>query len=384
MKNARLTGQQLGFKNFDYVNYFSATVEDTADKIARKSSDEKVKTNALIWKMNAIPACYTATVHHDPLIILLELWSLSAQMEQYFTTGAGRDLFGEQQPLAIDASKKLTAAAVAIAKELAPPESFERGRTLVDNWVQTHPLSNPLFARDSIVEAFSKEVHKESGSPFSALRGMDERLDDLTARMTIYAAFIPKQARWQAELMLSGVPDELVDIQESAFKAVKEERIAVMDAINNQRVETLDQIQRERIAAMKDLEAISLKVTNDAAALIQPTLSHERVAAIGAIDAMANRSLSVINSALKTERLAVVDSINGQRIDTQEFLRAERVATTKDVEQIALKTVDHAFAKIYWLLAALYLATILGGIVLIMVWKMRPRGAAHNLAQERF
>ncbi len=57
--------QNLRYKVFGYVGVFSATVEDSSDAIARATADSTARKNALLWKMNAIPAGLTATVHPD-------------------------------------------------------------------------------------------------------------------------------------------------------------------------------------------------------------------------------------------------------------------------------------------------------------------------------
>ncbi len=198
-----------------------------------------------------------------------------------------------------------------------------------------------------------------------ALGGLEDRVDSLTARLTVYGAFMPKLVRWHAELMLLGVPDTMIAVQDRVLQSVQHERRALIDAIDHQRVEAFDQIREERIALIKDLEVASARTIRDATSAIQPQIERERTAALAAIDEMRIQSLK--------EMRDILVSVDDKRLDTLEYIHGERVATTRDAEQIAIKTVDHAFRRLYGVLAVIYLATFAGAAILIVLWKKLAR-----------
>ena len=62
-------------------------------------------------------------------------------------------------------------------------------------------------------------------------------------------------------------------------------------------------------------------------------------------------------------------TINQRWLETLKYTRAEREAATKDAEQIAMRAVDRTFQQLYQLMAILFLATLAGGAILIVLWR---------------
>jgi len=353
--------QGLRYRVLGYVGLFAATVEGTADAIGAASTDTNIRKNALLWKMNAIPAGLTATVHPDALATLLDVWTLSAQMERYFSDGAGTGLFGAHQRLAIVASRELTSSAVVLLRDFMPPDLFDKAMTLGGEWVAAHPLKTQLFARDSAVELVAPLMANQGGSALSAIGGVEDRIDSLTARITIYGPFIPKLLRWQADLMVMDVPDTLITVEARLLQSVQDERKAVTDAIDQQRRASFDQIRDERIAFTKDLEATAARTIRDASSVLEPVVDRESAAALNALEVMRLQSVKDVREFLIT--------LNQRWLDTLTYTRGEREAATKDAEQIAIKSVDRAFHQLYQLVAVLFVATFVAGALLIVLWK---------------
>jgi hypothetical protein len=91
----------------DTSDRFAGVIEVSADEIIAGTDDPQVRYNALIWKSRAIPVGFDAVFQSDPLVAVLDSWAFAEQLRQYFTTGAGKDLFGDQQPIAIRATDLL-------------------------------------------------------------------------------------------------------------------------------------------------------------------------------------------------------------------------------------------------------------------------------------
>src|SRR5207344_3328133 len=68
---------------------------------------------------------------------------------------------------------------------------------------QEHHLQASLAGRQSFdPERISKLKESDLGT-MGSIKALGESLGDLTARLDAYNAYLPKQARWQAELLLN-------------------------------------------------------------------------------------------------------------------------------------------------------------------------------------
>jgi hypothetical protein len=78
----------------ELTGIFSGTIEQAADQIIAASPANEIKRHALLWKINGIPAAYGALFQPDPAIAIIDTWSFSMQMVDYFERGPGKADFG--------------------------------------------------------------------------------------------------------------------------------------------------------------------------------------------------------------------------------------------------------------------------------------------------
>jgi hypothetical protein len=57
----------------DYVSQFADRIEQAADEILSQTSDPQIRRNALLWKSNAMTACFRAALRPDPLAAYLDI-----------------------------------------------------------------------------------------------------------------------------------------------------------------------------------------------------------------------------------------------------------------------------------------------------------------------
>ena len=91
----RVRAVQLG-------RHFAIEIERAADSIRAVTDEPAVRRHALLWKMYAIPAAHEAVLLPDPAMSIMDIWAFAKQMERYFDGGAGRDVFGAHQQIALD------------------------------------------------------------------------------------------------------------------------------------------------------------------------------------------------------------------------------------------------------------------------------------------
>jgi len=259
-------------------------IEEVADEIAAQSPDAATRRRALLWKIEVIPAFYQALFYSESLVGVLDAWSLSIQLEHAVASDAWREQMGPLQPRAAGATHRIRMKIEAAVKGTAvDSEGFERGRAAVERWAREHPIVGPISSRSSIRPELVRMA--EGGldiSVFQVMADMPATVADLATRMDIYAAYLPKAARWQAELMAGDFTDRaetqrvlatLASVErltegtnvllspaglrgalDDAGGQIRAERIAALASIDEQRVETLAYLTRERVAVVADID----------------------------------------------------------------------------------------------------------------------------------
>jgi hypothetical protein len=322
-------------------------IETTADQIGAQSPDAASRRRALLWKIEVIPAFYQALFYSDPLAAVLDSWSLSIQLEEAVSSGAWREQLGSLQPIAADAAHRIRMQIETGAKATAKTaEGFDRTKVAVERWAREHPITGPISSRPSILPELTRMAAGGLDvSVFQVVADLPASIADLATRMDIYAAFLPKSARWQAELMAGDFADR-------------------------------SEMQRV-LATLASVE----KLTERTNALLSPAGLRE--------------ALATASGQVRAEAVAALASVDQQRVDTLAYVTRERVAVFADidrerdalvrqVEELRLKVrsdVDELSGRaIRQAAVAIALLLVLAaGLTLIVLWlasRMRARGSA--------
>src|SRR5580692_7869737 len=178
---------------------FDLAIEQTADEIADKDKDRAVGLNALRWKIGATGASQRAASQVLPMVGLLDLWALSAQMQAYLTEGNGSSLFRRQQTRAVTLAADLEREARALVQEVTEPQEFDEDRRFVGQYVRTYPIEGLDFSRASLVDLWVREKGSKTGLTAS-LGTVPEAVSDAVDVMRMYGDSAPSLALWRAEL----------------------------------------------------------------------------------------------------------------------------------------------------------------------------------------
>jgi len=204
-----------------------------------------------------------------------------------------------------------------------------------------------------------------------SVSALTEGIGDISARVDVYIAYLPKQARWQAEYLIGGmiggdsgdfggvIADftQLSNAVESIAGTVDE----LPATITAQRLAVFQEIQQERLAV---LAAISREMQ-------------------GAFRFATNDGLTAVSHLVQQERMAVLAAVSAERIAAFESLREERIATMDQVEVMVQdivddslkRVVDHAFLRLAQLLIVLVVILGIGALLLARTLR-RNRSAA--------
>jgi len=250
---------------------FMSDVELAADSVAGMADDPRVRYNALAWKANAIPAIQRAVYHPDPLISFADGWTLLVQMIDYFETGGGRFLFGDQQDFVVSSLRDGESRIRANLTRVGAGPSATALDSLVHAFAAEYPLTNDLYLRPPVTMAAADVLGEERGGGLSSLGSMTEMAQDAQQMALVLASYTPKQVAWQSELLIADMTDstrltpllqaiddmevvsataefmritpELIASERAAvFREIAAERLAVMEEISQLRNETLVQV----------------------------------------------------------------------------------------------------------------------------------------------
>ena len=325
-----MTGRRIRIGATNLLNVSTSIVELTADSIITATTDPGVRYNALVWKANAIPAYQRAMFHPDPLVSFVDGWTLTVQMREYFETGGGRDLFGAQQPVAVTASQRLEAATDSAVAARMESEVYGRLRRFVYAWAEQQPLDNPLFLRRSVAEVVADVLGAERLGGMRTLGSMAEMAQDAQQMALVFASQMPKEVRWQSELLIASLTDSL---RFSSLLAAIEQMEVLRETSHFLR-EAPNLLAKERAAAFREI-------------------NEERLETLREFDRQRARTLQELMAWASDEREAML-------AEMARMVAGEREAVFTDVEAITRGVVDHIFLRLVQVGAVLVVLAFVG------------------------
>jgi hypothetical protein len=296
----RMSREELRARNYDFVVRVAGYVETVAWEITQSSADVEVGRDALYWAASLVPAVQSAVFRSDPAAGLIDAWALCVQQRDYFEDGLGKDLFGEWHYMAVDASIKMLEAVEQIARGIGGPDDFARMKDNVETWAADNPIETVLLTRESTAPLTAAALGPAGGGTFAAVGNMADEVRDLSTRISVYSELLPKQARWQAALLLTaesngvGILQTLRDMQGLTrdLKGVTALLDSVPQMISAERAAVMSDVTAERIAVMRELanmlEATLVAVERERMT-VMADISQERIAALQELDAIAVR-----------------------------------------------------------------------------------------------
>lgn len=328
----------------DLAERLSGRIEETTNQIRRDTKDPVIRRRALTARIEAIPSLYAAAYRADPLEAAMDVWALAFQMSQLVTEGEGRDFYGQQQPLVRELAQEVLADADAVVKDIATnPGAFADARARIEGWAKRHPIERNFTARASIA-AYMAEMRSERDA-FVAVGAATDTLENLSQRLNTYAAQLPKQARWQAELLVADMTTE-PDVA------------AVLSDVH-----ALGATARSANELIGDVP----ELLGGAGSPVRELLAAERRAVLEGVDAQRRQTLEYVTA----ERLATLAVLREERVAVVEALHQERVETLKEVDAIKTRAVESAVGGLrdlvdyaLWRVAALLFALMLAAATL--------------------
>jgi len=344
---SEVSSREIRIRTTEYAMMFSQTVEIAADSILSLTRDRDVARNALIWKSYAVPAIYRSATLPDPLMAWIDSRVLTYQMRDFFAAGEGSELFGDQQPIVLEATRFIEGQ-LERARELAGAKTGTELDDEIRQFAHENPLDNLYFFRHSPVELLAKYLGQDQLSGLQAVGSMTELMEELSMRLNTYTEILPRAGRWQAELMLAELADPersaiYLDIlnQLAAMKTLNDFLLDMPDLVDTQRDILLEAVDQQRIAFEVALERYVAGATDEILAGITP----EREAAMAELDRIFHVEID--------EAVTRLDASISQAV--------------VDIDGALVRAVDQLFVRL------LQLVAIVGVAVILLVLLLRKR-----------
>jgi hypothetical protein len=333
---------ELRTRVYEAAERLGGILEVAADEVRSKSSDPTVRRRALRWKADGILALYAAAFRPDPFMGALDLWVLVEQMDFFFADGDGESFFGAEQPIARAAIQQMLALCDEVATAVAgSPASLDRWRTEVQEFARAHPVQGAFSTRSTAASELARFLGQENSGAFAAVGKATETLSDITLRLDSYSTLMPKEMRWQGELLIGEV--------------LGRENLGA----------TLDDIDALGGAGKRIDEVLSTLPEMGRAAIvpIRELIDQEREDLLGAVD----RQIVAMTGFIASERQAALDAVRAEREAAFESLSRERAAALAEIDAISKRSVDAAGQRardvvdhLFWrILVLLVAATVL-------------------------
>ncbi len=221
MSGSSMTEDDLRNELSGYAARFGATVSDAAEDISAATDQRNIRRRSLIWRMRMIPPVQEAAFSDSAKEGYLRLLGISIAQTLYLRDGDGRDLFGAEQSIAIDAALLLQNDALEIGARLLTPERLTKVVADVEALVAKNPIVGRDFSLQRLQNAGARIRSSDSLlsvltlplAPFRALEGVDSGAESIrdfnvTARQfSLIVAQLPEQLRTQMELLFYDLED---------------------------------------------------------------------------------------------------------------------------------------------------------------------------------
>jgi hypothetical protein len=333
---------------------FCGELEAAADQIIAGTTNQAIRRNALLWKIEAVPLIRQTLFHANPFVALGDTWVFLWQMTDYFQNGPGKQALGDSAPIAVAACKNLENQLTEVAKSFTHSGNVTDIRTFVEKFAVDHPIHQSIAGRESVVAYLTKRRLQETFSAPEAASDLVVTMDDMSRRMDIYSGQLPKQSRWEAELFSMELANQYQ--AENAMPMAQKAVQSLADTAG-----AIDRVVVPLERAAITLESAPVTIAKERAAA-QQDLHEEITRAFQFEEQELKTTLDQLTKQLTNERVAAL-------LELHQNIAEERTAFTRDLERLSFNVVDHAFLRTAQLAAVIVCLTFAGLLVLLFLTK---------------
>jgi hypothetical protein len=375
IKGVEASAAELSSQNQSLLGRYSAEIETAADQIIFESPSAPTRRQALVWKAEAIPVLQRSLLNTDPLAAALDTWAFIMQMTACMDRPVAKQGWGEFYPVVVEALKRMDTEMEQLMKAAAPSANIAAARWKVGAWAQAHPIEAGLAGRNSADADLIRGTKQSDLGTVASVKALAESIGDVTARLDSYNAYLPKQARWQAELLLSdlgrdpqvgaamsnvaalshtlekasgsmeSLPVVARQLHEAVLEDVDGQRLAAQAFLRQERLETLEGLKQERIATVAELHSERLAATAD----------------------------------LQKERQIVLEALHAEGVAGVRDLNTAREKALEDFDAKARGLIDHFYLRALELVLLTMVLCFLAAWILLRQFTGRRRDHGERL-----
>lgn len=257
-------GPQLIHALDEFEDFFSAAIDGAATEIESRATSRDARKAALMWKIRTITQCNDVVNQPEPAAALVDTWVLCVRMQQAVETGAAKDLFGENQAVAIGACQRAAAHIEHIAAQNVPSEQLEQIKASVMSYAEQNPMG-ATFAAPAAEQLSATPTDKRVLAwlmtplaplqTFSKINRTADSISDLkpvAERFTEIINDLPAKARWQLQLLLMNLEEaEAVRSALASMQTFSESSARMATVAEN----LPERLRQESTALLDDVDA---------------------------------------------------------------------------------------------------------------------------------
>jgi hypothetical protein len=215
------TEQDLGIELGAYAARFAAQVGTAADDIHQATTVRSIRRRALVWTLQVPPLVDQLAYDPNTRFAFVACLLIATAQRQYLVEGDGRAVFGEQQPIAVDAANVLLEDALAIGTRFLTAAQLDDVRERAEELARKYPIQGRDFAVQRVPRALVRQDATASLgwiftlplAPFRALEGVDSgaaaihEFNRTAQEFAQIASRMPERIRGQLQLFLYDFED---------------------------------------------------------------------------------------------------------------------------------------------------------------------------------
>ncbi|ELA9844773.1 chemotaxis protein [Vibrio parahaemolyticus] len=342
-----LTKQELNMRILtrEYALQFFAQVEQAAD-VLQELYDPNDKVNqsyVLLWKINAEEGLQAAAYQVSPMAALIDTWVFTHQMNQFYATGAGRDIFATDE--AKQVSAHLANEVDQLAQSLLKKEVYDKTKLFVADFVRQYPFADLSMIRTPAYRAWLEANQISEEDAVTTLGTMPEALGDVSDRLSLVSEQTPKIMTWKAQLLALNSSASIEKVN-AALNSLQVTADSMRDFIDN---------NPEYMRYLAEQMAVEL----------QPLVDD--------IDQKTEARLSQLGE----ERQALEEMVARERQEIALIITHEREKFAQDMDRVSQEVVNLAMTK----LIELVKSTIVYFILFIAAIFFAPLGLGYVLGK---
>jgi hypothetical protein len=252
IKDLKMSPQELRIRLRAMIRPILGNIEETADQIIFNTSNPVVRRGVMVWKIETTTTMLSTMLRSDPVLALADGWGYIYQLEGLIKNPDRKVVYGKAMDKALGAIHRIDGMLFDFVTNIQSEETAKTFAANLRQWAEQNPIEGAIYRRVPIDSALAEKLGTaKSGGAFSAIGNLDETTADLMMRLDLYTMYLPRLARWEAEL---GADDLTRGIDPQKIKMEFERFSGAMDRIATI-TETLSlTIEKERIATLAGLK----------------------------------------------------------------------------------------------------------------------------------